>query len=380
MDHLMANYRVRLIRDQVVHIKRSLPRGGVKIDVRVGQEVMPGDILGEGMAPAGFRTIYLAKELGVDPHLAQNYLKRHLGQTIYQGELLASREGFWSFGKKNILAPTDGIIDLYDPRTGNLKIKHLPKKIPVASGVYGTVDKVDHEAGIVLLRSVASIIYGVLGSGKERGGLLKIRGSAADWIGARQISQEMKGHILVGGGTIFLDALEKAVNIGLAGLISGGINARDYKSMADGGWNQPQKHWSDVGLSLLVTEGFGSIPIGEDIFQLLLKHQEKYALLDGNRARLILPSSSPDCMMYIRRTRLPPGIEVEPEPEVNLTPLKAGSTVRVVAGSDLGVQGKVEAVDQVATYLPSGIMTFLVSVATRSRKIRVPYLNLEIIR
>ena len=128
----------------------------------------------------------------------------------------------------------------------------------------------------------------------------------------------------------------------------------------------------------MVTEGFGAAPIGEDIFSLLQNYNESFVMLDGNRSRLILPINEQNSMIYIRKTGLPTKLQADPSPEVGLWPIREGVRVRIVSTPFLGLQGKVEAIDQTLTKLPSGLETYLVTVGSGSRKIRVPYSNLEV--
>ena len=101
-------------------------------------------------------------------------------------------------------------------------------------------------------------------------------------------------------------------------------------------------------------------------------------MLDGNRSRLILPINEQNSMIYIRKTGLPTKLQADPSPEVGLWPIREGVRVRIVSTPFLGLQGKVEAIDQTLTKLPSGLETYLVTVGSGSRKIRVPYSNLEV--
>lgn len=208
--------------------------------------------------------------------------------------------------------------------------------------------------------------------------LLRVLGSPGALISSKQITEDMKGKIIVGGSIVFADALEKAVEVGLSGLISGGINTEDYLSISGGNWNFADKKWFDVGLSLLITEGFGSVPISEDIFDLLNKHHDNFALIDGNSRYLILPSSDQNSLTYIRKTDLQvdprQGCEMEEVGE-----LKVGSHVRLASSLIIGTLGVVESIDGKASLLPSGVSTIMVTVLTKRQKYRVPYNNLEII-
>lgn len=379
MNQQFVPSRLRIEKKKIMHIKRRLVNAKGQIKVSVGQEVCPQDVIAEGHSSSGFRTIHLSKELRVSPSRALSLLTRQVGQNIYQGELLAMKRDLWGLSKHLVLSPVDGIVETYDTKSGNVKIQLAPKTIRLVSGVYGIVDEVNESSGIVVIRTMVNAIYGVMGSGKEREGLLKILGPSDMLASSKQIPSQAQGRILVAGGLTFMSALERAIDVRIGGIITGGINAGDYRSMAGGQWNIWHKHWSDVGLSLMVTEGFGSAPIGEDIFSLLREYNESFVILDGNRSRLILPINEQDSMIYIRKTALPVKFEVESFPQMGLSPLKEGIKVRIIASPYLGLQGVVEGVDQTLTKLPSGLETYLVTVASGAQKVRVPLLNLEVL-
>lgn len=378
MDGLFINARIRIYREKVLHIHKRLPASLGKVNVVVGQEVSPGDVLGEGQTQVGFRTIHLTSELGIDPRQAALHLKRKLGQTIFQGELLAERKDLFGFRKKLLISPVDGVVDFIDEEKGNLRLKLVPKPIKLISGVCGVIDAINERNSDIVIRTLATVVYGILGSGREREGILKVVGSASDLIGTKQICEAMRGQIIVGGGLIFPEALQKAASCGVAGVVSGGINAGDFKAMA-GEIIKSSHRWSDVGLTIMVTEGFGSVIIGEDIFSILQRHNGKYAFLDGNNNRLILPINDQSSMICIRKTRLPVNANAESRPDTETVGLKVGMAVRIVYGSAIGFQGAVETIDKSLTELPSGIKSYMVAVSGKRQKIMVPYQNLEAI-
>ncbi|MDO8498763.1 MAG: hypothetical protein Q7S44_03175 [bacterium] len=374
-----ANARLRVKKNSVTHIQRFLVNARGKIKVSVGQEVFPEVVLAEGQVSGGFRTIRLAGDLGVNPSQAESLLSRPLGQIIYQGELLAVRKGFFGTQQKIILSPVDGVLDVYDKKSGNLKLRLLPKLSKLVSGVYGIVDRVDEAKNLVMIRSFGTVVHGVLGSGRSREGLLEILASREMLVSSKQILPSQQGRIVVGGGLVFLDALEKTMIVGVSGIISGGINAPDYLAMSGGAWNIRMKKWADVGVGLLVTEGFGSVPLGEDIYDILREHNEHFVILEGTRGRLILPSTEPDCLKKIRETKISLPDE-EMEGSLQVITLQVGLKVRLLSASFLGNQGVIESIDQSATLLPSGLSTVMVTVVSSNRKLRVPYTNLEVLK
>lgn len=380
MNPLYINARFRVRKNIIMQISRIVP-GGPKgrIKVHVGQELRPEDIIGEGETTTGFISTDIASALHSSPETALSYIKKPIGQLIYAGEPLGIKSSLFGLSKKTFFAPTDGILDFYDTKSGILRIKLFPRNLRMASGVFGVVDEVDPVSGRVVIRCMAQVLYGMFGSGKERDGILKVIGSPEALISSRQISSLDQNQILVGGGVIFTDALEKALGMHVSGLISGGINSVAYKEMVGGRWNLVNKKWSDVGITLVVTEGFGSIPIGDDIYNVLKSYDGRFCLIDGNRSRIVLPTTDQNSMIYIRKTRLPKGSYIETEAQTSIIALQVGVWVRVVASSHLGVLGVVEAIDQTPTLLPSGIKTIMVVINTKNGRLRVPYLNLEAI-
>ncbi|MBI2021666.1 hypothetical protein HYS93_02145 [Candidatus Daviesbacteria bacterium] len=374
--NLSANFRPRIRLNFATHIKRAV-QGEGKLVVKKGEEIAPDDVLGKYSISAGFSAINISKLLGVSPQEGAKSLQRQIGAKIYKGELLAFKKGL--FGRKAVVvAPTDGVIEHYDPLSGDLKLKFIPKEISLTSGVYGIVDEVNEITGEVLIRTMATEVFGVIGSGKERAGVLYIISNKEDLLHPSKITQELSKHILVAGALVYGDTLTKAAGFGIYGIITGGINAKDYKGMTSS--IDPRKSiGSDVGISLLVTEGFGPLAIGDDIFNLLRGFNNRYVYLNGNGRTLILPSSSADSILALRKIALPIKRSPASAPEIEIADIKVGSKIRIIWPPYMGVQGKVIVIDETPTVLESGIATYMLTVETAKAKIKVPSPNIELI-
>jgi hypothetical protein len=380
MSNLVANRRIRVIPSVITYVTRTL-QGHGRITVSVGQQVTPEDIIGKSTISAGFRNINLAKVLNCSGPECKKYLQRPLGQTIYKGELLALKPGSLFSQKKMLLAPTDGRIDSYDDKTGQLRLSFLPHDKDLAAAVFGIVSKVDNLKGEAVIKTQVTEIYGLFGTGKSREGALKVLGQRGDLLGKSILRDDLAGQIVAGGALIYSDAIAAAVSKGIFGLITGGVNAADYRSMAGGRLTFPQKFGTDIGIGLLVCEGFGSVPLGEDIFNILLEYNGRFAILEGNKGRLLLPTCEADCMATITKTELP-RIEadlVNALSEVQAVDLKLGQVVRVISSPFLGEQGQIISIDAKPTTIPTGIIVNLVTIQSKTRKLKVPYTNLEII-
>lgn len=375
-----SSLRLRVEKDVILRLHRIL-KGKGTISVSKNQEVVPEDIIGTSQISKGFRVLNLAEILQVGPSDVTKYLKRTIGQRIFKGELLAYRSG-WLVGKKVVISPTDGIVDFLNPETGELRLTLLPKIEDLPAGVYGVVEVVDQEKGQVIIKTQASIIHGMFGSGRVRDGILRIISKRDELVGKTYITPKHFEQILVGGSLVFKEAISYAISSGVSGIITGGINAKDYKGMAGGRLIFPKKLENDVGVSIVVCEGFGSIPIGEDIYEVLKEANNRYVSIDGNRGEIYLPSYESKSITRVKNTKLPEMVGVGSRFSTKLErsyELEVGAKVRIVGNSYLGEQGKVIALDQTQTVMPSGIKTFLVTIETKRRTIQVPVVNIEVI-
>ncbi len=380
MKHL-APARLRIEKDVVTRVARVLVGKGV-LNVSVGQQVTPPEIIGMATMSAGFRTLELSTLLSVSPQEVEKLLVKKIGQRIYKGELLAFKKGWLIGGKKVLTSPTDGVIDFLNNKTGEIKIAFLPKKVNLPAGVYGIVEVVDKERGQVIIRTQVTRIYGMFGSGRPRDGILHILGKKDGLISKSAIQTKYDDCVLVGGSLFFKDAISASISAGVNGIITGGIDAKDYKGMAGGRLVFPKKLDNDIGTGVVVCEGFGSVPIGTDIFEILSGYEGKFVFIDGNKAVISLPSPLSSSLVKIKNTKLP---ELQNNDLVSDTnhikgdlELKFGLKVRIVGNSYLGEQGKLVAVNDSLTLLPSGARDCLATVETARRKIQVQVANLEV--
>lgn len=376
MTHLVPK-RIRIEKDIVVRTYRNL-QGKGKISVSIGQEVTPEEIIGSSEFSSGFRTLNLSTLLGVSPNEAGKYLKKKLGSRIYKGELLAYKSA-WLFKKPSVITcPTDGILDFINEKSGEVRIMIMPQKLDLPAGVYGIVEACNNTLGQVVIRTQVSKVYGVCGSGRMRDGILQILTKRDDFIGKTMIVQKLDGHILVNGSLISKESIIAAISNDVSGIITGGINASDYKSFAGGRMVFPKKLENDIGISILICEGFGSQPLGEDIYEILSKYEGRFVTIDGNHSCLNLPSYQSSCMIKLRKTQLP-NLEPPSLGETQFVELSLGQRVRVVGPTFSAEQGKIIAIDKSLTLLPSGTYAYLTTIETRRRKIKVPTNNIEVI-
>ncbi len=373
--NLLANTRIRINKDVVTRVKRNGSGNGT-ITVMVGQEVSPADSLGKFIIKSGFRKLNLANLLSLPPLEVKATLQRQVGQPIFRGELLAFKKAGFLSGEKVVTSPSDGTLDYFNEQTGEARLQLSPKEVSLPAGLFGIVEKVDQIRGEVIIKTEATEIFGIGGSGRIREGLLKVLGEPGLLVDKGVIGPDLSGNIVVAGGLVYGDAIFQAMEMGVVGIVTGGVMVSDYKSMA-GGTLKPHSSTVDIGLSLVVTEGFGAIPIGPDIYEVLTAYRDKFVFIDGNSSKIVLPSVDGHSMINIRRVGL--AKSQDDEKELEARQLEIGQTVRVIGTQFLGQQGRVVSIEDKPKELPSQIKTYLVTVATKSGKFKIPYSNLEII-
>ena len=172
---LFANHRVRIKQNTCTLVKRRL-RGLGSLLVQKNTEVKPHDLLGHYKLTPGFTNINISKELNVAPAEVPKLLQKVIGKTVFQGELVAIKKNL--FGKSQIVAPTDGIFEALDQKTGIATFKLLPKDASLSSGVFGIVQDVDHQKGEVTIKTMMTELYGVYGTGNDREGFVNVISAA----------------------------------------------------------------------------------------------------------------------------------------------------------------------------------------------------------
>lgn len=373
---LSANFRSRINPNKVVHVKRSLEGKG-KIFVSKNEEIGPADILGKSILSSGFIVINIAKKLNIDPKVGLQFIRKTLDQKISKGEILALKKR--GLGKKIIKSPADGFIENYNFETGELRIQTLSQEKSLTSEVWGIVDEIDVVSGEITIKTMVTEIFGIFGSGKERSGPLNILGNRNKIASVSQIKPSLNREILILGATVSADVLKKAVGFGVAGMVTGGMNSSDYRTIINS-VDPRTKVGSDIGVSLFATEGFGKIPISEDVFEFFKKYEGRFVIIHGNTSRLLLPNSLKDSILGLRKVSIPLTKVATIAPQLSIKEIKTGAKIRLIEeGSLLGTIGEVKKIDETMTKLESGVSTYLITVETSSRLIKVPFTNIELI-
>lgn len=354
----------------VAQIHRRLPAPG-EIVVRAGSRVEPDDLIGQATVTPPAVFVDVASALSVEPQDVPRRVKRKIGERILAQQVLAKR------GSRKCLAPVGGTLSALDGETGFAIIAPDPVTMTLPASVRGYVADITPQRG-ALIETPAATIQGVFGIGGDQFGVLRLLVTDRhDLITPDMIDARSAYAIIIGGAGITADALRKAQQEQVRGVIVGGIDQADVRNFL--GASLPADwyaygQWQDGALptpTVLVTEGFGIHPMAAPLFDLLTRYDRQEAFLDG--ATTLLPP--------VRRPRL-----VIPLPRlgsghdsVQPADIHVGAIVRLVDEPHLGQIGRVTAL-QPHGQLASGLRTATATVQiSETEQMNLPQTALEVI-
>ena len=107
------------------------------------------------------------------------------------------------------------------------------------------------------------------------------------------LQPDFAGAILVGGKLVTLEAIRAAAKLGVRGIVVGGLNDDDLRAMLGFDLGVAITGHEKLGLSLVITEGFGQIEIARKTFDLLAKHAGQQLAQPGRHGscRVIRPGN-----------------------------------------------------------------------------------------
>jgi hypothetical protein len=183
----------------------------------------------------------------------------------------------------------------------------------------------------------------------------------------------MKGAVVVGGARVTEEAIERARSIGVAALVTGGVDDRDLETFLGYTLGVAITGHERVGLTLVVTEGFGEIAMAERTFTLLASREGAEAAVNGAtqiragvmRPEIIIPLETPLTTADQAAGTDTGGLEI-------------GAPVRVIRDPYFGVIGTVASLPPEPQVLASGSLARVLEVTFATGKgVMIPRANVE---
>jgi len=362
----------------VVRRRRLLPIPGT-VTVQAGSQVTAETVVAKTDLPGNVQAINLANVLGIVPDEIRDYLLVKEGEAVKKGGVIAENKPFIKWLKTEVRSPIQGTLELVSTVTGQVMLREPPRLLQLLAYIDGTVVEVQSQHGVTV-ETPCSLIQGIFGVGGETSGevVMGVK-SPEDTLTPSQLSPAMKGKVVVGGAFLAAETMTRAREIGVAGLVVGGIDDKDLRALLGYDLGVAITGTERVGFTLVLTEGFGRIPMAGKTFTLLSRHAGQKASLSGAtqiragviRPELIIPTSDDSAA-----TATPRGSGVSEE----RTGLMIGDEVRVIRDPLFGRIGQVVALpsDLSRVGTESLVRVLEVEFPDKTRAV-VPRANVEII-
>lgn len=270
---------------------RRLPLQG-EVLVKRGERVEPETVVAQTHIPGRPHLVPAANLLNLEPADLPEAMLKKPGDSVAEGEIIARYSAFFGLFRGQCQAPAAGEVEHISTVTGQVTIREPAVPVVVRAYISGEVTRVLPGEGVVV-ETPAALIQGIFGIGGEGCGKLRLAAKRpGDILTARQITAADKGCILVGGALVTADALERAEEVGAAGIVCGGILDKDLHDYLGYEIGVAITGHEEIGLSVLVTEGFGKMPMAEKTFQLLQKLEGQIGSINGTtqiRAGVLRP-------------------------------------------------------------------------------------------
>ena len=275
----------------VVRRRRMLSLPGLVL-VGMGETVHANQAVARAELPGKVYPLNLANQLGVAPDEIHEYVIKKAGEPVQKDEILAENKPLIKWFKTEILSPVTGIVESVSPVTGQVLLREPPRVLELLGYIDGRVVEVIPQQGVVV-ETDCSLVQGIFGIGGETRGEIVIAVTSPDEVlSPRHLTAGMKGKIVVGGSFISSEALARAKEVGVAGLVIGGIHDKDLRALLGYDLGVAITGTEQVGFTLILTEGFGTIPMAGKTFKLLTAHAGQQASISGAtqiRAGVIRP-------------------------------------------------------------------------------------------
>ncbi len=271
---------LKVKRSMTVDKTRRLPIFG-EIFVKEG-DVIDHDLIVARTEISGDPEIMkVAMLLGVEAEDLPRYMLKKLGDKVEEGERLAYSTALFGLIKKQVESTKSGTIESISDITGQVIIRGKPIPVDIDAYIPGKVVEILPREGAVI-ETNAAFIQGIFGIGGESHGKIRMAVDRPDEVLSEDlITPDDKGAVLIGGSMVTMGALKKSVEIGVSCIVAGGIRHDDLTSFTGEEIGVAITGQEELGLTVIITEGFGTMPMSQSTFDLLKSFEGYQASVNG---------------------------------------------------------------------------------------------------
>ncbi|MGI4789666.1 MAG: hypothetical protein ACRYFS_12535 [Janthinobacterium lividum] len=358
----------------IIQRTRRLPLKG-EVLVEAGQVVTPDTIVARASLPGLMQSVKVAAQLGIDADEMPGVLVVKEGDTVEKGQVLGATKAFFGMFKSEAKSPTAGTIETISGVSGNVGVRQAPLPINLTAYLSGMIAETMPGEGVIV-QTEGALIQGIFGIGGERvGEILMVSDSPESDLTEAEINQSQAGKIIIGGANISGAALRKASEMGVTGIVVGGIIDKDLIDFLGYDIGVAITGHENINLTLVITEGFGTIAMARRTFELLRTLAGKSASINGAtqiRAGVIRPE-----VIFPLSTQTSLTSKNNAEDEGNLS---VGTPIRIIREPYFGKLATVAGLPPKLTVIGSGAsVRVLEAKLADGSVVTVPRANVEII-
>jgi len=363
------------VTDNIVYkIQRKLPLKG-KVIVNKGDKVKSTDLVAETSLPGDIVPLNIANKLGVTAQQVIGFMKVKPGDQITKGQILAEDNGLFGLGffKSSVKSEIDGEVESVSPLTGQCMLRKPRIPVQIKAFIDGIVVDVIPEEG-VCIENKSAYIQGIFGICGETNGEIKVLvKDPTQKLTADLITPDCKDKLVVGGSLTPFDTILKAKELGVRGIITGGIDDEDIKKILGYDIGVAITGHENFGITILCTEGFGPIKMADKTFALLKQFEGKQASMHGKtqiRAGVIRPEII--IPLDFKEEEL-----VAAKPKDSL--LLIGGLIRIIRQPGFGKIGKILSLPESLHNVESETKVRILTAEVEGKELTIPRANVELI-
>ena len=368
---------LRVTPDTVIRKSRILPLPG-EVLVAAGQHVSATTEVAQTALPGRVYPVNVVNQLSITPGDIRAYMLKREGEVVNKNEPIAENKPFIKWFKTQVRAPITGTIDSISTVTGQVFLREPPKVIRLLAYIDGAVVEVTPTQGVVI-ETRCTFIQGIFGIGGETTGTVALAVQSPDEVlTADHLKPEHGDHIVVGGAFAQPEAFARARELGVCALVVGGVHDRDMKELLGYDVGVAITGTEQIGLTLLITEGFGRIPMARRTFDLLAAKAGQRASCSGAtqiRAGVIRPEVIIPLEHSISAQRSAFSVQHSEEGGI-----KVGDMIRITREPYFGLIARVKALPSELQHIPTeSRVRVLVATLPNSQDVTIPRANVEMI-
>ncbi len=260
--------------------ERRLPIEG-EVTVHVGDNIDAEHVVARASLPGNVQLVNIANLLSIPTEDIRDYMLKSEGEPIGKDEIIGETKGLFGLFKSQARAPIEGTIESISDVTGQVIIREAPIPVNVRGHISGSIVEILSNEGAIV-ETYGTYIQGIFGIGGETVGKLEVVVNSPDApLTKNLIRSAHRDKILCGGAVVGNDAIQEAIRQGVKGIIVGGIHNSDLHAMLGYELGVAITGSESLGLTLVVTEGFGEISMAARTFNLLKAQEGMTASING---------------------------------------------------------------------------------------------------